>query len=922
MSVTRRILGVAGVLWLGVGPALVAQTGLIRGKVVDSLGVGVNGAIISVDRTALRVTSAADGRYSVRGVPVGAQTVRARVIGYRPTTVAVTVAANATLDLDLTVSKSPVQLAPIDVVVGSRARHTAADELAVPVDVFPAEVITKQGTSELGAILQAVSPSVNFPRQSVTDADDIVRPFTMRGLSPDHTLVLVNGLRRHRTALVHTFAFGMPAGSTGVDMNALPASAIDRIEVLRDGASAQYGSDAIAGVVNLVIKDGVFTPFINSDIGRYVVGKNFPDDGTTANINAGWGFKLGRGSLGVFAEYRYREPTNRAWAEAADQYVPGDADEVDANGVITKKNNAVGQPNHHVGDGLAKDLMTFVNLRLPINASGSAEFYSFGGYTYRIGTGNGFFRQPISDRNWPTIYKNGFLPEFRPDVIDISAASGFRGTTGGWGYDLGAAFGRSSFDYNLNHTLNVSLDPCLDRPCAPGLDGIFGNADDPNIPNATSFYAGGLRANELSTTLNLNKQVEIGLPNKLNVAAGLAYRRESFTLIAGEKGSWIQGGNLNRYGEVAPGGSQVFGGFRPSTATDRSRGNGGGYLDLETNLSKQLLVTAAARFENYSDFGSKVSGKAALRFQPSPQVVFRAALSTGFRAPSLAQNYFGSRITNFRFDPATGRQVPFESGIFAVTDPAAKALGAKPLKAETALNLSGGMAWSPSDQVTFTADVYLINLDDRILLTGFIGGDSVEKILKAAGQAVSAAQYFTNIVDTRTKGIDLTGNVRTPVGAAGALTFNGGFNYTKNQIVRQRPLPTQLKGTGAELVDKFTKIQIERERPNWRGTLTANYTRERFHSLLRSSVYGKYSSAPGLCDDCDQTFSEKMLIDAEIGRQFGQVNWSIGVRNLFDTFPGLNSINNGYGIFPYPGASPFGFNGRFLYVRAEALLGK
>ncbi len=260
MSVTRRILGVAGVLWFGVAPALVAQTGLIRGKVVDSLGVGVNGAIISVDRTALRVTSAADGRYSVRGVPVGAQTVRARVIGYRPTTVAVNVAANATLDLDLTVSKSPVQLAPIDVVVGSRARHTAADELAVPVDVFPAEVITKQGTSELGAILQAVSPSVNFPRQSVTDADDIVRPFTMRGLSPDHTLVLVNGLRRHRTALVHTFAFGGPAGSTGVDLNAFPASAIDRIEVLRDGASAQYGSDAIAGVVNLVIKDGVFTP--------------------------------------------------------------------------------------------------------------------------------------------------------------------------------------------------------------------------------------------------------------------------------------------------------------------------------------------------------------------------------------------------------------------------------------------------------------------------------------------------------------------------------------------------------------------------------------------------------------------------------------------------------------------------------------
>lgn len=923
MSGARRILAAATVVWLGLASVAVAQTGLVRGKVVDSTGAGVSGAIVAVDRTQLRVTSGADGRYSIRGVPAGAQTIRARVIGYRPTTMAVTVTANATVDLDITVTKSPVQLAPIDVVVGSRARHTAADELAVPVDVFPAEVITKQGTSELGAILQAVSPSVNFPRQSVTDADDIVRPFTMRGLSPDHTLVLVNGLRRHRTALVHTFAFGMPAGSTGVDLNALPTSAIDRIEVLRDGASAQYGSDAIAGVVNLVIKDGAFAPFINSDIGRYAVGKNFPDDGTTANINGGWGLKLGRGSLGLFAEYRYREPTNRAWPESGDQIVEGDSDEIDANGVIIKKNNPVPQPNHHVGDGLAKDFMSFANLRMPVNASGSAEFYAFGGWTYRIGTGNGFYRQGISDRNWPTIYPQGFLPEFRPDVYDISAAGGFRGTAGGWAYDLGAAFGRNTFDYNLNNTLNVSLGPCLSAPCAPGLDGIPGNADDPKIPNSTSFYAGGLRGNELSTTLNLNKQVDVGLPNKLNVAAGLAYRRETFELVAGEKGSWIQGGHLNRYGEVAPAGSQVFSGFLPSTEADVSRGNGGGYLDLETNLTKQLLVAAAARFEDYSDFGSKVSGKIALRFQPSSKVVLRTALSTGFRAPSLAQAYFGSRITNFRLDESTGKQVPFESGIFSVNDPAAKALGAKPLTAETAVNVSGGLAWSPTDRVTFTADAYLINLDDRILLSGYIGGDSVEKILAAANQAVSAAQYFTNIIDTRTTGIDLTGNYRTAVGSAGALTLNAGFNYTRNKVVGQRPLPTQLVGTGVDqLVDKFTTLQIERERPNWRGTVTANYTQERFHSLLRSSYYGKYSSAPGLCDACDQTFGGKMLIDAEVGRQFGLVNWSIGVRNLFDTFPDKNSLDNGYGIFPYPGASPFGFNGRFLYVRAEALFGR
>jgi iron complex outermembrane recepter protein len=216
----------------------------------------------------------------------------------------------------------------------------------------------------------------------------------------------------------------------------------------------------------------------------------------------------------------------------------------------------------------------------------------------------------------------------------------------------------------------------------------------------------------------------------------------------------------------------------------------------------------------------------------------------------------------------------------------------------------------------------LINLDDRILLTSNIGGDSVEKILASRGLQVTAGQYFTNIVDTRTTGVDLTGNFRTTVGTSGALTWNAGFNYTKNKVVAQRPLPAELRGTGAELVDQFAKIQIERERPNWRGTLAANYTQQRYNALVRFSYYGKYSSAPGLCSTCDQTFGGKGLVDVELGRQFGDVRWSIGARNLFDVFPDQNSPDNGYGIFPWPGASPFGYNGRFVYVRGEAVLGK
>jgi iron complex outermembrane receptor protein len=743
----------------------------------------------------------------------------------------------------------------------------------------------------------------------------------MRGLSPDHTLVLVNGVRRHRSALVHTFAFGEPAGATGVDLNALPASAIGRMEVLRDGASAQYGSEAIAGVLNLVIKDGQFSPFVNADFGRYIL-KDYPDDGETFNINGGWGLKLGRGSLGLFAEYRNRQPTNRAWPEAADQIIAGDADEVDANGKIIKKNNPVAQPNHHLGDGLANDALTFANLRLPINAAGTSELYGFGGYTHRIGTGNGFYRQGLSDRNWPQIYPQGFLPEFRPTVVDWSGAAGVRGATSGWNYDVSASYGHNLFDYQLRHTLNASLGPCLTTACAPGLDGILGNADDPGIPNSTHFFAGGLRAGEFGLNATVAKPIDVGLPNALNVALGASFRRESFTLVPGEKGSWIQGGHLNQFGDPAPPGSQVFSGFLPTTAADESRNNTGAYIDLETDLTKQLLVNAAARFEDYSDFGSKLSSKLALRFQPAQQLVLRAAFSTGFRAPSLAQSFYGSRITNFRLDPATGKQAPFEVGIFPVQSEVARALGARPLKPETSLNYSAGFAWSPTDKFNVTVDGYLIDLNDRILLTGFIGGDSVEKILASKNLPITSAQYFTNIIDTRTKGVDITANYRTIVGAVGALTVTTGANFTTNRIADERALPRELEGTGAELVDKFATIQIEKERPDWRGTVTADYSRGQSDVLLRTSYYGKFHSAPGLCDTCDQLFGGKALVDLEVGRRFSGIRWSLGARNLFDTFPDKNSLDNGYGIFPWAGASPFGYNGRFVYTRAEMVFGK
>ncbi|HKP50756.1 MAG TPA: TonB-dependent receptor, partial [Gemmatimonadales bacterium] len=299
----------------GLAAPLAAQAGIVKGTVKDSSGAPLANASITIEGSPVKATSGSQGDYELRGVPTGQETVRARLIGYASSTASVTVVAGQTVRQDFTLGRNAIELAPIDVVVGSRARHTAAEELAVPVDVYTSQDIQQQGTTETSQVIASLSPSINFPHQTVTDATDIVRPFTLRGLSPDHTLVLVNGWRRHQTALLNTFPLGSPAGSSGVDLNAIPSSAIERIEVLRDGASSQYGSDAIAGVVNIVMKEGQFTPFINTSAGRYFTGKGFNDDGTTADVNGGFGFKLGRGSLGLFGQFLNREPTNRAFPD-------------------------------------------------------------------------------------------------------------------------------------------------------------------------------------------------------------------------------------------------------------------------------------------------------------------------------------------------------------------------------------------------------------------------------------------------------------------------------------------------------------------------------------------------------------------------------------------------------------------------------
>ncbi len=903
------------------GRTLAAQSGSIEGRVINSTGAVVVGAMITIDQSGLRTTTTNRGRYTLGGVPVGRRTMRVRALGFSPESVVVAVAASQVTELDVTLTRSTVELAPVLTVVGSRARHAAADELAVPVDVYTVEELRRSGSTETTQILSNLSPSVNFPKQAVTDATEIVRPFTLRGLSPDHSLVLINGQRRHTTALLNVFSNGSAPGSSGVDLNAFPSSVIERIEVLRDGASTQYGSDAIAGVVNIVLKEGKFSPFINTNSGQYRPGKGYQNDGTTNDISGGVGLKLGRGSLSLFGQYLKREATNRACPDGSFGDVNGIADSV-ANCSVVIKRNGVPQPNVHWGDGIERDLHTFANLRLPINASGSSEVYAFGGYSDRDGTGNGFFRKPRNSRNWPQIYPLGFLPEFRPNVVDYSLAGGIRSTVGGWAMDAGANYGYNGFDFNLRNTLNSSLGPSLTRATAPGSDGRLGTADDPGIPNQTSFDAGALRRGEFNVGVNLSKEMSMGMSNPVNVAVGAAFRRESYDVIAGERASWIQGYHKTADSSgLAQGGSSVFQGFAPSDASTNNRTNVGAYVDLETNVSPNVLLNAAARVESYSDFGQAFTGKAAVRYQLSKKFVLRGAASTGFRAPSLAQSWYSHTTT------AIQNGVLIEVGNFPVSNRASRVFGARQLQEEKSINVSSGLAYSPTNNLNFNVDYYHIVIKDRILLGATYDGTSdpvVAKILRDSGfTQIAGVQFPTNALDTKTDGLDVVGNYRTLAGK-GTFDFAIAFNFTKNKITRVDALPSILQGTSTiytSALDAVTINAIERNRPDRRSSFTTNYANGRLHAMARVSDYGSFRDGSS---DGIETFRAKMLLDSEVGYRFTAINLSFGIRNLFNTYPDQVKVadNTNNGTFIYPGASPFGYNGRFLYIRSEIQLSR
>jgi iron complex outermembrane recepter protein len=927
----RSLLGVLLAVSIGAADAS-AQTGTLTGRVIADDGSPVTGAQISLLGTGLGGLTNARGAFLILRVPAGTHELQVQSIGFQTAQVSVTVQAGETVSQTFRVSQAAVAVEGVSVTVGSRSAHTAADELPVPVDVYTAaEIVQASPQLEMGNILQELSPAIYMPREQISDLTSGVRPFQLRGMSPDHSLVLVNGKRRHPTAVIHVFgAASGGSGSSGVDMNALVPGSVGGMEILRDGAAAQYGSDAIAGVINVQLRDDVHRPQFNVVLGQYRP-SSFDPDGERVEASGSAGFGIGdRGTLVLSGMFSDRSQTDRAGPDARDQLVTGDADvvdDIDGDGIneIVTKNNAVVMPNHVIGDGKTRNQGGFYNFGYDLDEDRIHQAYSFGGYTFRRDIHSGFFRRGLDARNWPQIHELGFLPKFRGEASDLMAVGGVRGYASEWNYDFSVQLGRNSLSTDIFDSHNASLGPCLDMECsnapgftlAPGEDGILGSGDDPGIPNKTDVYAGTMALNQTIIQTDWSRGADIGTFAPLSFAVGAAARFDSYEIEPGEPASYLNGYHPDRDGGIAAVGSQVFTGYRPDQSGSWGRNNVGFYVDLENEITEQLLVAGAARFERYSDFGNTLTGKVAARLKPTEQFILRAAASTGFRAPNLNQSHYAHVSTGFRDDGAGGQEA-YEIGEIPVDSDEARALGAEPLREEESVNLSAGIAFSPTEQITLTVDAYQIEVDDRIILTGSLSGPTVETLLAEFG--APTVKFFTNSIDTRTRGFDVTGRYRHLLGSERYLEFLA--QYNRNSLeVRAVSIPDVIGELEDQVFDSGDQYTLENGRPKDRATL-----RTRFISgPLTLGVAGNYwgvqqyrlEEGTGGAPDVFLDNGPYFILDGEASYAVTErFSIAIGAENLLGKEPAVRPEGYDFGgIFPFYSSSGLSMNGRYVYTR-------
>ncbi len=871
--------------------SLVSSQTPVNGTVTDQDGLPLVGVNIVEKGTPNGTTTDFDGKYQLSVFDNA--TLVFSYIGYN--SVEVEVSGRQTINISLS---EGMMLDEVQI-VGSRSPKRTATDTAVPVDVIDiAEVATQSGRIEVNELLQYAAPSFNANKQSGSDGADHIDPATLRGLGPDQTLVLINGKRRHQSSLINIFGT-KGRGNTGTDLNAIPASAIKRIEILRDGAAAQYGSDAIAGVINIVLKDqtdkvsgfvsygayntnapGDFPPGTpNTDGNRLdtkqdgnVIGEDKSLDGGSVKAGVNFGAAIGNngGYVNVTTEYLKKNKTLRPGFDFRRGF----------------------------GEASIEGFNLMANASIPLSTQ--SEFYVFGGRNYRDTDAFAFTRND-GNRVIPSIYPNGFNPRITSNIIDNSLSAGFRTVLeNGWKMDMSNTYGKNKFHYFIKGTLNASLEDV----------------------SPTDFDAGGHSLMQNTVNLDFSKFFEDTLEG-VNLAFGAEYRTENFIIFAGEEGTWgtydVKGNLITdpstqtqptdpESGELRPGGSQGFPGYGPANEVNRSRSNISLYADGEFEFSEPFLLSAAARFENFSDFGSTLNGKLAARLKASDKVNIRGSVSTGFRAPSLAQIYYNLRFTNFIGGNAVDQLLSPNNS------PVTASFGIGQLKEEKAFNAGLGFTATFGD-FTATIDGYYIKVDDRIVLTGNFDAPQIPN--------VEAAQFFVNGVDTKTTGLDIVLSwMKNFEDSRLSATFTGNINDMKIDKVNNGGLDAET------FFGERDKGFLLASAPKSKLTLNVNYRKDKFDAGLGFTHFSKvelldfqmleptsdYASFADKVMQATDTYDSKMVTDLVLGYQFTEgLKLNIGANNLFNIYPDQQDdwVEGG----GYWDAVQMGFGGAYYYAR-------
>lgn len=867
----------------------------VTGVVSDATGEGLIGVNVVEKGTSNGVATDLNGSYKIK-VKEGATLVFS-YIGYAT----VEKSTENTSQINVSLAESIGQELKEVQVVGSRNSKRTVVNSAVPIDIIDVKNVTTQsGKLEINELLQYVAPSFNANKQSGSDGADHVDPASLRGMGPDQTLVLINGKRRHQSSLINLFGT-RGRGNTGTDLNAIPASSIKRIEILRDGAAAQYGSDAIAGVINIVLNDnvdeltgtisyGAFSTKADGDFpaGTANTGDNFLDTNADGNKTAK-GKSFDGNSMKVTTNYGTKIGDKGGFANFTAEYISKD------------KTLRPGYDfRRGFGEASIQGFNFFVNAAIPV--SDKTEIYAFGGRNFRDTDAYAFTRNNPSPRIVTSIYPNGFTPRITSNIIDNSISAGIRTEmASGWKLDVSNTYGKNLFHYYIKGTLNASLEES----------------------SPTEFDAGGHTLSQNTINFDFSKNYSDVLSG-LNLAFGAEYRTEQFTIFAGEEASYATYDENGMVvtdpttqtipvdpitGDVRPGGSQGFPGYSPANAVDRSRSNVSLYADGELDVTDQFMVSTAVRFENYSDFGSTLNWKFASRVKVTDKINFRGSLSTGFRAPSLAQIYYNLQFTNFSSSGAS------EILLSPNNSPVTQAFGISKLNEEKAMNGSLGFTANFGD-FTATVDGYFINVKDRIVLTGYFDAS-------ALNIGVDEAQFFVNGTDTKTTGLDIVLAWKKKFGdnSFGA-TLVGNINDMKIDRVKNGTLDEQT------FFGEREKAFLLASAPDSKFGLNLNYGRKWFDAGLAftrfSEVklldYQMYEDVADYGTFADQikaatdTYGVKIVTDLTLGfRLSDKLKLSIGSNNLFNIYP--DQQDDWVEAGGYWDAVQMGFGGAFYYAR-------